>query len=187
MKNYEYESQIIDYLNGHLDAQSKREFEHALQENSELKAMLYLAQQHQESIREQSQNDVTESVVSPSFAKFSEKLDPQKNSASHWMKLAAVPFAFAFVAVVSFTMKPVAVNEFETLTSEFEQYNVAALRVIVVSNDSVEGIVKDYNIQLLNHYPNAKAMDITGSGSLLSLQEKLDQDNRIIMVKALNE
>ena len=187
MKSYEHESQIIDYLNGHLDAQSKREFEHTVQENSELKAMLDLAQQHQGLIRKQGQNSVTESVVSPSFAQFNEKLGTQKSSVGHWLKLAAVPFVFACVAVVSFTMKPVAVNEFETLTSEFEQYNVAALRVIVVSNDSVEEIVKDYNVQLLNHYPNAKAMDITGSGTLLSLQEKLAQDKRIIMVKVLNE
>ena len=181
MRNFDKESAIIDYINGHMQPSSKHVFETALAEDTDLAKRLQQAIALKDGVRQQVVND----RVNPSFDAFSHKLEKTTPWYAKWYNWLPMPAA---ALVVFLTVTPQSeVNEFETLTSASQSYSVPAVRLIGASNTNLLAIAEEYELKILTQYTGTNAIDVTHADNLPALITRLQQDSRLVLIKPLGE
>lgn len=171
--------QVPDYINGHLTADQAQQFEQLLSQNQELAEAVTEAQQWQQQLQ---QNCAKETEQLPEFANFAPKLRVKNRQ---WMAWGLTPAAVAALAFLTLGPSQEVNNEFETLTSETQQYQTHAIRIVAHGNVEIEKLMMEYQLDVLKHYPGTSAFDVTTSSDMAQVMAQLQSDQRILMVKQL--
>lgn len=178
----EQESQVLDYLNGHLNDQQKQDFEHQLTQNPDLAAQLKESQGWQERILASSES--LEEQPLPDFRRFEHKLKKKKSRLPMGLSVAA---ALGVVAVLSVNQLPVVNNEFETLTDSTQTSELSKLQIVFTSGVDAEQFIQDYQLDVMQSYDNGNIIDVGLNPQVAAQFAQLSADQRTLLVKQIGE
>ena len=176
---------ISDYLNHHLSPEEHAFFEQQLQDNKELQKMVALEQR----IKNNSPQPLVSAM--PSFGDLDERLNQREHS--FWFRTAIPALAACFVAVVGFLLLPGAPGQPHTSAvpadyitlSQQSPRSVDVVRVIATNPQALQQLVNDYQLNVMQAYPETPVIDLASTPEALKLISIAEKDARIIQAQLL--
>jgi hypothetical protein len=176
------ESDVLDYLNGHMNAEQKQAFEQQLGQDPDLAARLNESQLWQTQILESAAEQETHPL--PNFNQFENTLKRKKNRLPLGFSIAA---ALSVVVVLSFNQTPLVNNEFETLTDTRHASELAKLQIVFTSGVDTEQFIQDYQLKVMHSYDNGNIIDVGLTPLIEEQLSLLSADQRTMLVKQIGE
>lgn len=177
MKSETYQNSIVDYINGHLSNEQAKAFEDELSQNEDLQQALNEAKQWQTQLQDQPLDSPT-----PQFSSIESKLTTKQWGFKPWGYGLSTAASIALAAIIFVQPSSITNNEFETLTNSQAIYNEPVLQIVLSNETNIEDFVADYNLNLMQVYPNTHIIDVQFNDSL---KELLKTDERIVLTKML--
>jgi hypothetical protein len=177
MKLKQNRDYIVDYMNGHLSDEESKQFENELNQNPALMKELNEAQKWQSQL----QNAPLDAPM-PQFSSIEGKL---KRKSWNWGYGLSTAAAMALVAVLYIGTGGTPNNEFETLTDANSVYDIPVMQIVLSENVDIAGFANDYNLSVIETYPNTQIIDVQLNQALQDNLAILKADERIVLLKEI--
>ena len=180
MKSEETKNSIVDYMNGHLSNEESKEFEAKLNQDSNLMKELNEAKVWQSQLKNEPSD-----IPTPQFSSIEHKLTHNTWNLRNWGIGLSTAASITLVAFFSFDQANIVNNEFETLTNTQSLYNEPVMQIVLSENTNIENFVKEYNLNIVQIYPNTQIIDVKFNYILKSKLAILKADKRTVLTKKI--
>ena len=176
----DFETQIPDYLNGHLTEEEQALFETQLRDDSVLAAQVAAERELQNQMRRQAPRQ-----ASPQFDSIRGRLSPKP----WWTNSVTWPAttAIALILVLGLTnfQLPTEHNEFRTLSAPAIMHEEPVVRIVLHDYNELENLVNTHALKFLRNYPTAHAVDVAANSVPDEVRKKLASDQRVRLLQFL--
>lgn len=182
MKSEEIKNSLVDYMNGHLSDEQSKEIENELKTNSQLAKELEDLKIWQKQLKSEELD-----MPTPQFSSIENKLTSNVWNLRNWGYGLSTAASITLVAFFSFDQATITNNEFETLTDVTSLYNEPVLQLVLSDNTNIEQFVSEYNLNLVQRYPNTQIIDVKFNPAVKNKLMMLKADKRIILTKEIGK
>ena len=182
----QFEELIPDYLNDALDADVRRKFEEAMAGDPVLRARV---EQESDWMRAMRSDAVEKPAMD--FGTFEERIDKKpwwQLGGFEWINAPIAASACAVLLLALWIVPGIEETEpqqFETLTTPEVEYSHDVLRLIVHRNADISSLAEEYQLDVLQLYPSASAVDVSAVQMSVEAVRALDDDPRIRFVQRI--
>lgn len=180
MKPENTKNSIVDYMNGHLSDEQLKSFEDELNQDPNLMKELNDAKNWQSQLQNEQLDTPT-----PQFSSIENKLTSKAWNFKNWGIGLSTAASITLVALFSFDQVDITNNEFETLTNSQNLYSEPVIQMVLSENTNIKQFVKEYNLSVVQMYPNTQIIDVKFNYALNQQLSTLTTDKRIILTKKI--